>query len=370
MQIDNAVLHQQLQKMYDVDFVTKNERFGYDVSVDDCKELAAMEKSISRIEGEYQIAPPWKSDSLKLLDNKFVATRRLAYQPKTFKADIQLHKNYQEKMNKYVKPGYAHKIPNEEIELTPGPLTLDILGQELRAVNHETKFISNVINYPMARLLEHYSCFVRLRKAIAWSRHCKGLLLAKVKNVKTFSVPTQRILTKVDLEGATTDIIKLVQKGNFSNELSLLEDNENFATSYMSKELRRSPLRKLCPVKVKGVLRVGGRLRHSNLPLERKYPVLLPARDHVTELIIMHYHEREGHAGPLHTLCALQEFYWIIKGHATVRRVVGKCLKCKIKNPRPSRQIMAPLPKPRVSPGKPAFTCVGVDYAGPYMTIK
>ena len=35
VQIDNAVLHQQLQKMYDVDFVTKNERFGYEVSVDD-----------------------------------------------------------------------------------------------------------------------------------------------------------------------------------------------------------------------------------------------------------------------------------------------------------------------------------------------
>ena len=74
----------------------------------------------------------------------------------------------------------------------------------------------------------------------------------------------------------------------------------------MSKALRRSPLRKLCPVKDKGVLCVGGRLRHLNLPLERKYPVLLPSRDHVTELIIMHYHKREGHAGPLHTLCAPQ----------------------------------------------------------------
>ena len=368
VQIDNAVLHQQSQKMYDVDFVTKNERFGDDVSVDDSKESEAMEKYVPRIEGQYQIAPPWKSDSLKLPDNKFVAVRRLACLRKRFKADTQLYMNYQEKMNKYVKPGYAHKIPKEEIEHTPEPLTLDTQGQELRSVNHVTKVISNVINYPMARLLEHYSCFARLRNAVAWLRHCKCLLLAKVKNVRTLSVPTKRILTTVDLEGATTDIIKLVQRGNFPNELSLLEDNENFSTIYMSKELRRSPLRKLCPVKVKGVLRVGGRLRHSNLPLERKYPVLLPARDHVTELIIAHYHEREGHAGPLHTLCALQEFYWIIKGHATVRRVVGKCLKCKIKTPRPSRQIMAPLPKPRVSPGKPAFTCVGVDYAGPYMT--
>ena len=107
VQIDNAVLHQQSQKMYDVDFVTKNERFGDDVSVDDCKELAAIEKYVSRIEGQYQIAFPWKSDNLKLPDNKFVVVRRLACQPKTFKADTQLHMNYQEKMNKYVKPGYA-----------------------------------------------------------------------------------------------------------------------------------------------------------------------------------------------------------------------------------------------------------------------
>ena len=118
-------------------------------------------------------------------------------------------------------------------------------------------------------------------------------------------MPTKRILTMVDLEGATTDIIKLVQEGNFSSELRLLKDNDNFATNYMSKELRRSPLRKLCPIKVKSVLRVGGRLQHSSLPFERKYLVLLSARDHVTELIIMHYHEREGHAGPLYTVyCA------------------------------------------------------------------
>ena len=327
--------------MYDVDFVTKNERFGYNVSVDDRKELAAMEKSVPRIEKQYQIAPFWKSDNLKLPDYKVVPVRRLACQPKTFKADAHIYKNYQEKMNEYVKLGYARKLPKEEMEHTPGLLTLDTQGQELCAVNHETKLISNVINYPMARSLEHYSCFARLRNTVAWLKHCKRLLLAKVKNVKTLFVPTKRILTTVDLEGATTDIIKLVQKGNFSSELSLLKDNDNFATTYMSKKLRRSPLRKLCPVKVKSVLRVGGRLRHSNLPLERKYPLLLPARERVTELIIMHYHEEEGHAGPLHTLCALQEFYWIIKGHATVRRVVEKCLKCKIKNPRPNRQIMA-----------------------------
>ena len=75
VQFDNAILHQQLQKMYDVDFVTKNERFGYEVSVADRKALADMKKSISRVEGHYQIALPRKSDNLKFLDKKFVAVR-------------------------------------------------------------------------------------------------------------------------------------------------------------------------------------------------------------------------------------------------------------------------------------------------------
>ena len=116
VQIDNAVLHQQLQKMYDVDFVTKNERFGYEVSVDDRKALAAMEKSVSRVEGHYQIAHPWKSDNLKLPDNKFVSVRRLACPRKRLKTDAHLLKNHQEKMNEYIKLDYARKIPKEEIE--------------------------------------------------------------------------------------------------------------------------------------------------------------------------------------------------------------------------------------------------------------
>ena len=94
----------------------------------------------------------------------------------------------------------------------PGLVTLDAQDPELCSINHVAKVSREEINYPMARLLEHYSCFVRLRNAVAWLRHCKRLLLSKVKNVKTFSVPTKCILTTVDLEGATTDIIKLMDK--------------------------------------------------------------------------------------------------------------------------------------------------------------
>ena len=76
-----------------------------------------MEKSVSRV-GHYQIALPWKSDNLKLPDNKFVAVRRQACLRKRLKTDAHLYKNYQEKIKEYIKLGYAHKIPKEEIECT------------------------------------------------------------------------------------------------------------------------------------------------------------------------------------------------------------------------------------------------------------
>ena len=45
-----------------------------------------------------------------------------------------------------------------------------------------------------------------------------------------------------------------------------------------------------------GILRSNTRLRHSNeLPDETKYPIILPKKNPVTELIVKYYHETEGH---------------------------------------------------------------------------
>ena len=44
--------------------------------------------------------------------------------------------------------------------------------------------------------------------------------------------------------------------------------------------------------------------------------------------------------------------------------VLNECRICCLKYPASGSQSMAPLAVHRVTPGKPAFTCVGVDYAG------
>ena len=47
----------------------------------------------------------------------------------------------------------------------------------------------------------------------------------------------------------------------------------------------------------KEVYRCRGRLENSALPYETKYPALLPAKGHLTSLIVQEYHERVMHRG-------------------------------------------------------------------------
>ena len=46
-----------------------------------------------------------------------------------------------------------------------------------------------------------------------------------------------------------------------------------------------------------GLLRVGGRTRRSDQPLQVVHPVILPKDHHVTWIIIGHFYERTKHSG-------------------------------------------------------------------------
>ncbi|CAL8101468.1 unnamed protein product [Calicophoron daubneyi] len=94
--------------------------------------------------------------------------------------------------------------------------------------------------------------------------------------------------------------------------------------------------------------------------------MILPPRDEVTELIIKYHHELEGHAGASHVLACVRREFWILKGMASVRRVISKCHNCRMLRAKPCEQIMAPLPPFRVSVGSYPFTYTGVDYFGPF----
>ena len=132
------------------------------------------------------------------------------------------------------------------------------------------------------------------------------------------------------------------------------------------KFLLPSSLRKLSPILVDGLLRVGGRLEFAPILFDAKYPMILPAHHNVSSMIISHYHERSGHVGPSHVLLSMREMFWIIAGHSYVCHVLSKCQDCKKRNLPLKSQLMASLPSFRVTSGGHAFDHVGLDYFGPF----
>jgi len=221
--------------------------------------------------------------------------------------------------------------------------------------------------YPLNLLLNHFSNFTKLKRAVAWFVRLTKIAKAKsTKNLENLEVGP--VLCAAELENAELDIIRLVQLSCFPLELALLKDTSLSDQSTFGTNLKISRLRKLSPVLSQGLIRVGGRLQRSSLPEFSKHPIILPSAHHVTTLIIRHVHAAVGHMGPLHTLAKVREKYWIVKGHATVRKVINACRGCRVRNAPQGEQLMAPLPAPRVTAGKPPFSSCGVDYAGPLLT--
>ena len=91
------------------------------------------------------------------------------------------------------------------------------------------------------------------------------------------------------------------------------------------KSLKKSTLYQQDPyVDDAGILRLGGRLRQTNLSFREKHPVLLPKGHHVSMLILRYYHEYVHHQGRQITHGALRNAgYWLVGGHGAVTSLIG-----------------------------------------------
>ncbi|KAJ8024879.1 hypothetical protein HOLleu_34915 [Holothuria leucospilota] len=169
-------------------------------------------------------------------------------------------------------------------------------------------------------------------------------------------------------EGSTTkDDLSVEELKEAEMETVEWVQRESFPTAKKSpSKCKVTAFRKLSPVLVQGVLRVGGRLSRSQLNYDQKHPVILPSDHHVTKLIIEHHHSSVGHIGAGMTWASLWNHHWVMRGGATVRKVIGKCLTSRKRNALPGQQYMTDLPAPRVTADKPPFFSVGI---GPVWTV-
>ncbi|XP_062538935.1 uncharacterized protein LOC134207229 [Armigeres subalbatus] len=156
-----------------------------------------------------------------------------------------------------------------------------------------------------------------------------------------------------ELQNATKCIIRAIQRSELQDEIDRLQSGE---------PCKR--IGNLNPFLDDGLLRVGGRIRHCNLPYDVKHQWIVPAKHPVTRNLIVAIHRENLHAGPNSILAALRERYWILNGRSTVRKVTRSCITCFKSNPKLAEQFMGDLPSYRVTEA-PTFLRVGVDFAGP-----
>jgi hypothetical protein len=202
--------------------------------------------------------------------------------------------------------------------------------------------------------------FVSNPKYSSWKSllHIMGYVLRFITCIKKKSKISQSF-TREELEESEKRICWIVQAETFPQEIDLLKKNKPCSKRFQ----RLSPFIDDC-----GIVRVGGRLKQSNLAYANKHQIILPKNHAVVNLLIDHYHKMNLHAGPQQLQALLQEKFWILNARSAIRSRVFKCVKCFRVKPKLTAPLMGDLPADRVIPSR-CFNISAMDYAGPF-TIK
>ncbi|XP_063981499.1 uncharacterized protein LOC135164772 [Diachasmimorpha longicaudata] len=191
-------------------------------------------------------------------------------------------------------------------------------------------------------------------------------VIARILRWKNSEISRSSTLSIEDLQEAEYRILAMIQRERFSNELRKLATTHDSSESVRPRRTG-TPFDQLHPfIDDKGILRVGGRLTQSELPFNRKHPILLPSKHLVTDMLIRRVHQSNYHAGIQTTLYILRSKYWILNGKDQIRKIVHSCLECIRQRPKFAHAQMADLPKFRVNEA-PAFAKTGVDFFGPIL---
>ena len=209
--------------------------------------------------------------------------------------------------------------------------------------------IVNVADSSLTCLIKKHATLTELERAVAENQ------------VKENDEPN-RVIGVEELERALNSCIRSAQEECFEKEIKDIQSRGH--VNRLSSLLTLNPF-----LDSKGLLRVGGRLNHANLPECTRHPVILKQDHALTLLIVKHCHDIANHAGVERTLAEVRSRYWVLKGRRTIRGIVKNCVICRKQRARPTPPLMAALPKERLEAFSPPFTNVGVDFFGPMYVV-
>ncbi|GFT98827.1 uncharacterized protein NPIL_213451 [Nephila pilipes] len=177
--------------------------------------------------------------------------------------------------------------------------------------------------------ITHYSSYTKLLRVPAWILR----FLHNCKNEQRFLFE----LTAEELKKAKDYWILNVQQQCFQAEMEAFRNNHPLPTT--SKIARFNPF-----LKNNQVIRLGGILQFAPISADVQHPLLLEANHPFVLLLVKHTHVRLHHLGTRIVLSELRSDFWILRGRKAIKKVLHKCLPCKLSKLKCGNQIEDPLP--------------------------
>ena len=215
-------------------------------------------------------------------------------------------------------------------------------------VDNRTDFTSN--------LLVRTNSYQLLISMTAWCFR----FFTRLKDGRPSPDDRTNFLQLEELEAAEHWLLKQSQLRSFPKDYDTLVQKGKIAPT--------SKLRLLTPYITpdEGLIRVGGRLEHTTLPFSHQHPIIVDAKDVLIQKMFEHLHKKLHHCGPTTLLCNTSREVHVVGARRLSRRICSLCPRCRRVQPRPTQQLMGELPPERVTSDQPAFTNVGMDFAGPF----
>ncbi|XP_062714101.1 uncharacterized protein LOC134290893 [Aedes albopictus] len=231
--------------------------------------------------------------------------------------------------------------------------------EEVRVVNHHAAVCDFVVD------LTKFSSWGDLLKNIGYLYHfvhrCRS-------SPRVMTKSRVSVLEQKDYAAAERSVWRVIQSVEYTGEIATLLKNSELPSDQQMPLERNSLLKKLSPfLDDEGVLRMRSRINDAAIYYSYDFqnPVIVPRRNHVTELLIYKYHQRYGHANVDTVVNELRQRYYIARVRSVVKNVVKQCMWCKVYRAKPAEPRMADLPHPRLKPYVRPFTFTGLDYFGP-----
>lgn len=241
-----------------------------------------------------------------------------------------------------------------------------------RSLSRLTRILSFVL-----RFTRNCTKKAELRKQLK-KVHPERALEEPKKNPDVRIVPSKNGYNRIDIDNwraiiepptmeekaeALKHFIKFEQSRAYTKEYAYLKELKEHKT--IGTIDTKSKLIDMRPFLDDNLIRANPRTKEASLPFDALHPIIIPGKSSMSRLLIAHAHRDTEHGNIQVMSQYLRQNYWITDMKREIKSCIGCCALCVTQRAKCGNQIMADLPKDRVTRNR-AFLITGVDYAGPF----